>query len=387
MPAAARRPRSSSPRTLVALLALVPVGLALPSATEAQDVRYRTVTTTEYAGLMGSMMQIAGEGMGPDTTTTWIKGAMRREDQADGKASWIIDLESMDMTRWDHEDESYWILNFQEFMQSADSSLAEARGEMTEEDRERMEAAEASLEPSLEVDRTGETRTLNGWEAERVIMTLTLAAAENSVSEEEMEEDPMAAMMGQSSIVMLSDLWISDDLPGYAQMREALGDEAQDFATGSGGMESLAAGLPQMAALAEELKEEMEGLEGDAVLSTVYTVMVPATATLDRDSILAMGDEPLPRGPDLSELMAQAMGNAGEDAAMDAVSDALGGLGGLLGRGRDEEEPEEIQVTSAAAPTVMMRIVTEIIDVERPSLSATDFQPPAGYRERERPGG
>jgi hypothetical protein len=251
-----------------------------------------------------------------------------------------------------------------------------------------METAQGSFEPSLEVDRTGETRTINGWDAERVIMTLTLAAAESQVSEEEMEDDPMAAMMGQSAMVMISDLWISDDLPGYEQMREALGDQAQDFASGSGGMDALMAGFPQMAALAEEMKEEMEGLEGDAVLSTVYTVMVPSTAELDRDSILAMADEPLPQGPDLSELMAQAMGNAGEEAAMDAVSGALGGLGGLLGRGRDdEEEPEELEMSAAPAPTVMTRIVTEIIDVERPSLTEADFQPPAGYRERERPGG
>lgn len=386
MPSATRRPHRSSSRTLLHLLLPILVGLAVPTETEAQDVRFRTVSTTEYAGLMGSMMQMSGESMGPDTTTTWIKGAMRREDQANGKASWVLDLESMDMTRWDHEDESYWVLNFQQFMQSADSSLAEARADMTEEDRERMEAAQASFEPSLDVDRTGESRTINGWDAERVIMTLTLAASENSVSEEEMEDDPMAAMMGQSSMVMISDLWISDDLPGYDQMREALGDQAQDFADRSGGMESLMAGFPQMAVLAEEMKEEMEGLEGDAVLSTVYTVMVPASAVLDRDSILAMADEPLPQGPDLSELMAQAMGNAGEEAAMDAVSSALGGLGGLLGRGGDDEEPEEVEMT-APAPTVMMRIVTEIIDVERPSLSEADFQPPAGYRERERPGG
>jgi hypothetical protein len=258
---------------------------------------------------------------------------------------------------------------------------------MTDEERESMNA----FEPSLEVDRTGETRTINGWEAERVIMTVRLEASTEGMSEEEMERDPMAAMMGQSTMVMLSELWISDDVPGFREMQEALGDGAGDFAEGSGGMESLAAGYPQMAALTEELQQEMEGLGGATVRSTVYTLTVPGDLPLDRDSILAMSDEPLPQGPDLSELMAQAMGNAGEDAAMDAISGALGGLGGLGGLlgGRDDEEKEEeleaLQMGVGGA-TVLSRIITEIIDVEQLPLSDADFLPPPHYREREWPG-
>ncbi len=158
-------------------------------------------------------------------------------------------------------------------------------------------------------------------------------------------------------------------------------------------MESLTAGYPEMAALTEQLQEEMQGLDGAVVRSTAYTIMAPANVPIDRDSILAMSDEPLPQGPDLSELMAQAMGNAGEDAAMDAVSSALGGLGGLGGLlgGRDEEEEEEeepmaVQMGRAGGATVMSRIVTEIIDIERVELSDADFLPPPGYREREWPG-
>lgn len=380
-----RRLRAPSSRPASSALALL-AALALggPSAIEAQDIRYKQVTHTEFAGLMGSAMRMSGEDMGPDTTVNWIKGLKRRVDQADGRASEILDLGSMEMTSWHHVDSTYYVMSFQQFMQSADSALAETGVDMSDEEREQMNA----FEPSLEVDRTGETRTINGWEAERVLMTVRLEASTAGTSEEEMERDPMAAMMGQSGMVMLSELWISDDVPGFREMQEALGDEAQDFATGSGGMESLAAGYPQMAALTEQLQEEMEGLGGATVRSTVYTLMVPADAPLNRDSILEMSDEPLPQGPDLSELMAQAMGNAGEDAAMDAISSALGGLGGLLG-GRDEDDEEEepqAVVMGVGGPTVLSRIVTEIIDVEEVSLSESDFLPPQGYREREWPG-
>lgn len=395
MQAPAARLPSRVPLGLLGLTLLVGVGLAAPPAAKAQeDLRYKTITTTEYAGFMGTAMRMSGENMGPDTTTSWIKGLKRREDQGNGKASWIIDLETMDMTRWDHEDESYWMLNFQQFIQSADSSRAEIQGEMTDEDRAMMN----SFEPSLEVDRTGETRMIDGWEAERVIMTMKLEASQDEMSEEDMEQDPMAAMMGTSAMVMLSDMWISDDLPGYEQMQEALGDQAQDFAAGSGGMESLMAGYPQMAALSEQMQEEMEGLDGQTVLSTMYLLMMPSGGVLNRDSILEMSDEPLPQGPDMSELMAQAMGNAGEDAAMDAVNEALGGLGGLGGllggRGGDDEKDEEqdqaelmAQGASMGGPQIMSRIVSRILDVERVTLSDADFQPPSGYRERDRPGG
>ena len=371
---------------LLGLLAATGLTLTLPSAVQAQDVRYREVTTTEYAGFMGSAMQVSGEDMGPDTTVNWIKGHKLRVDQADGRSSTILDLESMAMTSWHHVDQTYWVLNFQQYMQSADSSMAETREAMTDEDREKMN----SFEPSLEVDRTGETRTINGWESEQVIMTLTLEASEDAMSEEDMENDPMAAMMGSSSMVMLTELWVSDEVPGYAQMREALGEQAQDFASGSGGMGSLMAGYPQMAALAEEMREEMEGLDGQAVRSTAYLLMMPAGVVLNRDSILEFSDEPRPQGPDLSQIMAQAMGDAGEDAAMDAVSSALGGLGGLLGGGDDDEEEEAeiqaMQTSGMGGGQIITRIVTEIIEVERVTLSESDFLPPAGYQERERPG-
>jgi hypothetical protein len=378
------KPRFASMHLVLPLLV---AGTAVsPVPVQAQDVRYRQVTTTEFAGLMGSAMRMSGEDMGPDTTVNWIKGLKQRVDQADRRASEIFDLETMDMTSWDHVNETYWVLNFQEFMQSADSSMAEARDQLTDEERAQMGA----FEPSLEVDRTGETRTINGWEAERVIMTLSLEASTEGMSEEEMEQDPMAAMMGSSSMVMLTELWISDEVPGFGDVLQARGKDAPDFASGTGGMESLAAGYPQMAALTEQLKEEMRGLDGMAIRTTTYTVMAPAGLPFEPDSILEMSDEPLPRGPDLSEIIAQAMANAGEDAAMDAVSNALGGrLGGLLGRRSEPEEEEEleaIQMGGVGGATVISRIVSEIIDVEQLSLSDADFLPPAGYVERDWPG-
>lgn len=402
MQSPAARPLCHGPLGRLALCLVVTgllgvVWVATPSAVDAQeDLRYKTVTTTEYAGFMSTAMRMSGENLGPDTTTSWIKGLKRREDQGNGRASWIIDLESMDMTRWDHVDESYWVLNFQQYMQSADSSRAEIQESMSDEDRANMNA----FEPSLEVDRTGETRIIDGWEAERVIMTMSLEASQDGMSEEGAEGDPMAAMMASSSMVMLTDMWISDDLPGYRQMQEAMGDQAQDFAAGSGGMESLMAGYPEMAALSEQMQEEMEGLDGQTVLSTMYLLMMPVGGVLNRDSILEMSDEPLPQGPDMSELLAQAMGDAGNDAAMDAVNEALGGLGGLGGllggRGGDDEEDDEddeeqaqimAQSAGMGGPQIITRVVTRILDVERVNLSDAAFQPPAGYRERDRPAG
>jgi hypothetical protein len=360
--------------------------LLVPHAAKAQDVRYRQVTTTEFAGLMGSAMQVSGEDLGPDTAVHFMKGLKMRVDQADGRASEILDLETMEMTSWDHVGKTYYVLNFQELLMSADSSIAETREAMTEEEQAQMN----SFEASLQVDRTGETRTINGWESERVIMTLSMEPSTEGMSEEEMEQDPMAAMMGSSSVVLLTELWISDEVPGYEEMQAAREKGAADFASGTAGMESRSAGYPQMAALTEQLKEEMEGLDGFAVRTTAYTLMAPANLPFEPDSILEMSDDPLPQGPDLSELMAQAMASAGEAAAMDAVSNALGGrLGGLLGRRNAREEEEEVQAIQMAGvggPTIISRIITEIIDFERLNLSDADFLPPAGYVEREWPG-
>ena len=132
-------------RTLGASAVLVLAMIAAPAHADAQDVRFKTVSNAEFAGFMGTMMSLSGETTGPDTTTTWIRNELRREDQGNGKASWVIDMSSMDMLRIDHEEQVYWTLNFQQMMQSADSSVAAAREEMTDEQREQMDQMDQML--------------------------------------------------------------------------------------------------------------------------------------------------------------------------------------------------------------------------------------------------
>lgn len=373
---------TSRPRPSGILVSLVVVGILFalaPGATAAQDLRYRTVSDVEFAGMMGTMMRLSGESADPDTSTTWVKGSLIRQD--DGTSTTITDLSTMEMTMIDHEESTWWTMSLADMMASAQESMAEMEAEM-EAQREAGEEA-PELKTSFDVDRTDERRTINGFEAERVILTMEVEQEVEAEAPEDPESDPGAAMMGAGTMTWVSELWVSPDVPTWRIVRDAMGEDAGSIFESDASMGSMMAANPQMQAAAEEMAEEMEGMEGETVRSSTYMVLVTTGNDFDREAVLAMGDEPLPQGPSLSDLMASAAAEAGRNAAMDAAKSRLGRLGGLFGGGDDEEDEEE--APEAPKQVVLMRMVTEIVDVEEVSLDPSDFQPPAGYTRVEGP--
>lgn len=374
--------KTSRPAALLVSLLVLLVAALAPGEAAAQDLRYRNVTRAEFAGMMGTMMRLSGEGSAPDTTTTWLKGSMMRQD--DGEGTTIMDMSTLDVTMIDHPDRSYWRMSMQQMMASADSARAEIETEMQEASRQ-AEASEApELQVSVDVDRTGERRTINGYEAERVVLTMRVEpdpeAAENA------ENPDAAAMMGAGAMTWISEMWLSTEIPTWQRMQEAGREAVEAFAGADEPQVFSMMGNPQMAAAAQEMADQMEGLEGEAVRSVTFLVLVPTGVEFDRDAALAMSDEPLPRGPSLSELMGQAVAESAKESAKDAVKRSLGGLGGLFGRGGDDDEEEEEEAPPAPSQVVLMKLVTEIVDVEEVSLSDADFAPPADYTERSGPG-
>ena len=82
-------------------------------------------------------------------------------------------------------------------------------------------------------------------------------------------------------------------------------------------------------------------------------------------------DEPLEAGEGMSM----------QDAAMQAARGAMGRrLGGLMGRNRQAEEPEE--PTGPTAQSITMRTITLVEDIRTSALSDDLFTPPDGYTER-----
>jgi hypothetical protein len=195
--------------------------------------------------------------------------------------------------------------------------------------------------PELQVERTGKTRSFDGYTAEQVLVYTEMATGAEAETPEE-------------------GAGISRDFPGAEALKEV-----QDAMAAGGGADMAGpfAGDPAMMEAGRRIAEEMKGLRGIPVRTVVSSVMVPPGATFDREAVLAASDKPL---------------QSGGAAAAAAAGGARQALGGLMGRRRQQEQP-----APDAAPTqsVLMRVVQTVQDVKVGAIPDERFQVPAGYRE------
>lgn len=345
--------------------------VAVPSLLEAQGLTYVQTTRTEMGGALGGVMAMMG-GMGdPQADTMRVQGALARTDRRG--TSTILDMESGDVINLDHRTHTFTRFNFLEMMEAMGGMNADAMmsaADRAELERQREEQPEVEVQARISTDRTGRTETIAGYRAEQVILTMELVAETPPDPE---AEDPL--QRGQMAVV--TELWLSTEFPEWQLMQERGREMAERMRAGAmgggmaamGGMGSMGgAGMDGRISKAwEENAEALKELEGHALRTTVHFVTVPPDLELDREAVLEAADQPLSEG--------------GPASVADAARQALGGrLGGLFGRGR-QEEPEEPEMTQS----VFMRMTTEIVEAHPGDIPAAVFEVPADYTERELP--
>lgn len=344
-----------------AALLLVPVSLAsavLPGSARAQDVQYETVSRVEFAGAAGTVMRAAarlGGGSTESVETTYIKGRRMRTDA--GESSSIVDLESGRVTVLDHRAKTYTSFTFEEMADQARQAVNDA-------DRRTESGAgdpEARLDVRFSVDATNERQRVAGYDAQRVLLTMEAEAEAVPEGQTEMEK--------AGTLVVLTDMWTSTDVP-ILQARGAFDDASARQAADAGaalteGFAAAFADDPRMRVAFERSMEEARKIEGMAVKSVTHFVTVAPGQRFDR----ALATEPRAAGPGLAQRAAQEAGRA-----------AIGGLMGRLG-GRRAAEPEP---AAEAEPTqaTLFTVTSEVRNVRAGSVDASVFEVPAGYTER-----
>ncbi|HKK93198.1 MAG TPA: hypothetical protein VJ925_07165 [Longimicrobiales bacterium] len=343
-------------------LLLLAAATITPVAASAQALHYTSVSTFEMGGTLGALMSAFSDMDEPSVEEVWVgDGAMRMD--ADG-GSTILHMTEGRMIQVDHDARTWYAMDLGNMTAMADRARQDAEEAMRSRDEAAAEQDDApEFEGEFDVERTGRTETVSGYDAEQVLLTLTMEARGEQADEQ--GESPLAGRM-----VLLSEMWISAELSDHPAFAE-LGEAAMEFAPASfeGGddMGPLAAD-PRMAEALERMQEEMGDLGGMAVRTTSLFMLLPGDMEFDRQAAIDALDQELDQGPGLT-------GAAGA-GAMDAARSALGGL---FGGGDDEpEEPELVQQS-------LMRVVQEIRDVESVTLEPGFLDPPADYREIESP--
>lgn len=338
-------------RPAAAILALAALAAAAPAG--AQDLTYTTTTKMEMSGAMGRMLSMFTDMDKPMAEKTSYQGSRVRKDQ--DQSSSIMDWGTGALTLLDHKERTFTRVDFAQMTAQAAEAMQ----------AERPRAQGPEMEVNVRTDRTGKTETIAGYKADQVVLVIEMKPKG--------AEGDQAA---QPTTALVTDMWLSTDFPEYQMMQHMAGDVAERMRESAAqgvtqAMGALAGSDPAMKEGWEKNLEAMKELQGTALRTTTHFVTVPPGAELDVQKVLDSAGEKVQEGGGV----AQGAGNAAKQA--------LGGLAGRFGRGRQQQQEQ-----AQAAPTqmVIMRVKSEISDVGTGAVDPSVFEVPAGYKEKAPPG-
>lgn len=380
---------------IVAVVAAAALLVVTPAITAAQGVTYVRENRTQLGGALGQLMPSMPGGT---AETVYIQDGMMRFD--DETTSTIIDGEAGSFTYLDHDAKTHYTIDFEElardmeqraegFRQEMQESVGEGVDEGIAEMREAKEGdlSDIEIRMSVRTTRPGEVMGIGDASAERVFLIIETDIAGV------LDEDYQQMMGGDGAqLVLLSDLWVSTDFPGYRELTEARAGLGKKL-LGSGAVERSGQALEMMFSQQEGLdvaldrsRAELDALEGVVVQSTTHFVMVAPNSEFDPWKVVDQEDV------SLKDAAVGAAKDEAKDGAKDAAKSAVRSFtGGLFGGGGDEEEEEEVEdevevENDPGTQMVLLEFVSTIRDIEEKDLSDDLFQPPADYREISPPG-
>lgn len=339
-------------RTRAPLFAALFIALATQGAI-AQDVQYRSVTSLDMGMGLNFALKIAGAS--EVAQTTYIKGKRMRTD-AD-KTSSIYDLERSRFIIINNDDKTYISAPLSQMTaafneMAANGNIRAEKGTATATARDSA-GNKADFTFHVKMDPTSERDNINGQDAQRSFATIETDVKVTPQGE--------AKATDAGTLVILIDSWNANGGPAYTaahNFQQAMSKELREQAfAGSKGLGAAFAQNPQLGEAMKKASAEQRKMDGIGIKSTMYFVVVPPAISFDRDLAI--------KPP--------------EAGAGGMAKRALGGMlgGALRGRGRQDDKPAPGEVKQST----LMKMTTEIRDVQTASLPASLFEVPAGYRE------
>jgi hypothetical protein len=318
--------------TSFAICTLLAATLAFASA---PDVKYTQTTVTKFHGGMSMLMKMAGAS-GPQTSTIMISGNKQRSD--DGDRSTIVDLDREAMINIDHKKKEYTEMTFAEWREMMSKLKGSGKSaKMDKADRENVD-----VKFDVKVDKTGERQTINGYECEKVIVTLTMEGEQKPTA-----DDPTSG--GKGSMMVTSTQWLTPRVAGW--------EEAAAFAK----------------KFTEKVGSAM-GMNTNAMAASVMGKLGPAMKKLEEEAKKLTGV------PVKTESAFKVSGQAAEQPGGEAAAGEQkipSSLGGLLGGlGKKKSSPGSAETGNEP----LFESTTILESISTGGLEAGLFAPPMNYK-------
>jgi hypothetical protein len=223
------------------------------------------------------------------------------------------------------------VTTFEELRQQLREAREKAEKEAPKSDKGQQEKPARELDVDFSVKETGQTRTIAGYNAKEVVMTVTVREKGKALEE-------------SGGMVMTSNSWMGPAIPAMKELAEferrywkAIAPEASGMSAEQ--MAALMAMYPMLKQAMERLKAEGSKLEGTPLATTTVFEAVKSKEQLDQQG--------------------QTSG---------------GGLSGMLAR--------KMMKTETKPRATIFTLNTETLEVS-PTVASDDLQIPAGFKEKK----
>jgi hypothetical protein len=283
------------------------------------DFSYKS--TRKTGGAMASMMG----NQAPTVSTYYYKGQKVKIDN--GATATILDFGAQTITNINNTSKTVTVKSFQDMAANGGANNVEAK---------------------IDVKETGQTKTVNGFNASEAIMTMEMKI-----------DNPQASKMGPMQMEM--DMWLASDVPGAEQMRAFYQKNEANFpwAAMSGG------GNPSMAASMADAQRKIASMHGIPVqqimrIKPASGAGAPATPTMTPAQQAQMAKA-------RAQLEAMAAQGGPGAAAIQAQLARMGGMG-----------------AGGAAPSssgAMIEVTMDASDFSSAGIPDSVFDIPADYKK------
>lgn len=306
------------------------------------DVRTEQKTQVQFSGVLGRMVNLFGgraarEGV---VSTVIVKG--NRMVTMGENSSQIIDLDEEKIYDVDLRRKQYKVTTFAELRKQMEDARKraeeDARREGGREEPSETGEPQKEVEVDFDVQKTGETKTINGFETAQSIVTITVREKGKTLEE-------------GGGLLMKTDMWLAPEQKALREVADFNLRYAQQLYGGMFGnvsasqMAMMMAMYPMMKQAMDRMQEEGGKLEGTAIQTTLTFEAVPSAE--------------------------QAKAAQKEESA---GGRGIGGmLGGLARRARRQDDAPKQRTPFMTSTTEVLKVSTDV--------SANDVAVPAGFKE------
>jgi hypothetical protein len=260
--------------------------LGLSAAPALADVKTRDKGQVKFEGMLGTMMRMFGgkalsEGI---VSTNAVKG--NRKATLNDLTGRIVDLGEQKVYDLDMKKKTYTVTTFDQLRQKLREAQERAAKEAKDAPKEAGEPAQPSgsdkqYEFDFDVKETGQTRSIAGYDAKQVVMTVTVREKGKTLDE-------------SGGVVLTADSWLGPDIPAMKELAEfemkywkAIAPETALVSAEQ--MAAVAAMYPMIKPAMDRLNQEKVSLKGTPLAMTMTFEGVKSKAQIEEQSKSSSG--------------------------------------------------------------------------------------------------